>query len=656
MPDPRTIIIDFETYFDKASKYSLRHLSYPEFINDARFKVLGLAIDDGTGQRFLKPSQIPAFLKTVQNDILVMHNAFFDAGILTWHYKYRPAYMVDTLLLANHIFGSARDQGGKSNDLASLATRLGLEAKGKIEFMDGVRDPDEAQLASLAAYAKQDAKLERQVFEILLPQVTNPEFEFWLLDHTLRIYTEKPLGIDLAKVLATKLKVEARRKELVTLAGVDEKVLNSNTQFAALLALRMKEAKLKVPTKRAAPRKDGSTPTIPALAKGDSEFIALADSPVKSVSDLVKARLVVRSAVTIAARLATMEKYANLGLGIPVHLVYYGAHTGRFSGGGGFSFHNLTSPARAADPIEREIAEMVRDCITPHPTDKSLVLVAVDASQIEARVLAWLAGQDDILEAFANGADIYSMFISHALNEDIHKPTDADKADPKRASYLSLMRQVGKEAILGLGYSMGVDKFRMRLRKEKNLVPMLEKGGKLSEEVCQTIVTGYREKYDKIVDYWDSLNKAFIAAISGSTRRVGKLLFKRIGPRAVSITLPSGRQLFYRELRQVEETMPNGNRRKVWKHGSGQRIYGGLLAENVTQAIARDILVEAIQASEAEGHPVALHVHDEIVARVSEVQGQNAHDFLVKALSTPPMWGAGLVLGAEGHISHTLSK
>jgi DNA polymerase len=651
MSEPRTIIIDFESYYDQ--KYTLRDLSVAEYIHDPRFKIFGMSVDLDGGQDWIKAKDIPLWLRDVTEDILVHHNAFFDFSVLRWHYKFNPAYVIDTLGLANHVLGSAREMGGGGkNDLRSLAVRLGLEPKGRLDFMKGVRDPDVAQMAALAAYAMQDAKLGREVLDILLPQVSNPEFELWLLDHSLRIFTDKTLAIDYAKLQTTKTMIEKKRAEIFAASGVALDVLNSNKKFAEELTRRMKAAKIKVPMKKAKPRKkDGSTPMIPALAKQDPAFMRLTDSPALPVASLVKARLAERSAVTVAARLATMEKYHKLGIGIPVHLVYYGAHTGRFAGGGGFNFQNLTSPARAVDPFEREVAALVRECIIAGPGE---VFVPVDAAQIEARVLAWLAGEQSILDAFATGADLYSQFISEVIGENIYKPTGTEPKEVQ--AYLKLMRQAGKEGILGLGYSMGVDKFRERLRKEKSLVPMLEEGGKLGPAVCQNIVDTYRSKYSKIVEFWEKLNNAFLAAVGGATRRVGKIVVKHGGNRTVKIILPSGRALFYRELRREEELTPNGHKRKVWKHGAGQRIYGGLLAENVTQAIARDILAESIHDSEVAGYPVVLHVHDEVVPRVPEVQGPAALSFLIDSLSTPPSWGEGLVLGAEGHIAKTLSK
>jgi DNA polymerase III epsilon subunit-like protein len=148
MNAPRTIIIDFETFYDKDYHLNTKAkggLSFPLYIHDPRFKVHGLAVDDGKGQRWIAGKDVPAFLKTVKNDILVAHNGFFDFGILAWHYKFTPAYMLDTLLLANHVFGAAMDVG-ESNRLADLAARMGLTAKMEMPpFMKGLREPDEAR-------------------------------------------------------------------------------------------------------------------------------------------------------------------------------------------------------------------------------------------------------------------------------------------------------------------------------------------------------------------------------------------------------------------------------------------------------------------------------------------------------------------------------
>ena len=154
MASPRTIIIDFETFY--AADYHLNTakkggLSYPLYILDPRFKVHGMAVDDGKTQEFVPADKVRAKLEEYRNDILVFHNAFFDLGVLQWHYQFRPAFVIDTLLLANHVLGSSRDGGG-SNALASLATRLNLPLqKGKeITQFQGVRHLDEYEFSVLA--------------------------------------------------------------------------------------------------------------------------------------------------------------------------------------------------------------------------------------------------------------------------------------------------------------------------------------------------------------------------------------------------------------------------------------------------------------------------------------------------------------------------
>lgn len=669
----RIIVLDFETFYDK--DYTLRKLSYPEYILDPRFQVHGLAVDDGTGQAFYKPEDIPRLLKKLKNDVIVVHNAFFDAAILRWKYNFRPQVIVDTLGLANHVFGSSREQGGQRNDLDGLAIKLGFEPKNRAIDFIGMKSFTDDEWIALSIYAKHDASLTRRIFDALVERVSNPQFEFWLLNHTIDIYTGKTLGIDARKLKSVIEKVETRRTEIVKASGVAPEVLRSNQQFAEELKRRLREAKIKLPMKYRAPTKTevkkalakgekvADKVAVPALSKMDPQFMELLEAGEGPVYDLIRARLVERSATNAVARIRTMLTYDKLGIGIPVHLVYYGAHTGRFAGGGGFNFQNLTSPDRTSDPLDKEIAQLIREAIVP---GKGQVFVADDAAQIEARVLAWLAGEQPLLDQFATGADVYSGFISGAIGEDIHKP---GAADPKEThGHLKLMRQVGKVAVLGLGYSMGVDKFMVTMQKDGSLRPQVGKGRKFDAKFSAGIVDAYRKQNPNIVQFWEDLNTAFMLAIKGRATSVGFLQFQREGRQDVSIALPSGRKLYYRMLRQVKKTGTQNytgvdgkhhSKERTgyeWVHGNGQRIYGGLLAENTTQAVARDILVEAIYAAEEAGYPVVLHVHDEIVCRVPQAVGEATLAFLDKALSTAPEWGAGLVLAAEGRIANHLGK
>jgi DNA polymerase len=443
-------------------------------------------------------------------------------------------------------------------------------------------------------------------------------------------------------------------------AGVAPSVLASNKQFQEELTIRLAAAGMKLPMKRANPRKDGSTPMIPALAKSDPGFMKLLESGVTPVVDLIRGRLVERSATNALDRINKLAAFNAMG-GVRTHLVYYGAHTGRWAAAGGFNLQNLTSPDRATDPVDREIAASIREAIIPgvDADGDDLLFVSADAAQIEARVIAWLAGQADILEAFSNGQDIYSLFISDVTGKEVRKPTIAD--DPERAAWFKLWRHVGKESILGLGFSMGAATFQARLEKASPELRKLVEDGTLDLDECQRIVDVYRNKYPEIPELWRKLNHAFMGAKDGRSLYAGPYIrFRKAGKLTVAADLPSGRSLYYRNIRREKYTGANKGNRKSdyeWKHGNGQRIYGGLLAENVTQAVARDAIAETLYKAETEkGYPVVLHVHDELVLRVPSGEAEAAKDWLIKSLSTPPEWALGLPLGAEGSVKKNLGK
>lgn len=714
------IVLDFETYYDPASGYSLKKMSYPEYIGHKDFKVHCLGVEwKGQKKILWGDKAIREWLSGWRNYkgdyAFVFHNAFFDAAILAWHYDFVPARMLCTLLMTNHVLGSAKESGGR-NGLADVAKRLGFaDAKGRLDFMEGVREPNEQERAMLEAYLNTDLSLTRQVLDTLLPHVTNPDVELWLLDHTLRLYATRPLTLDYATVDRAERLIEERRSaaferlikanKAVDPKGLED-LLSSNAKFEGALMDVLKQYGVPIPTKirkvsdaekakatklaaksvESEKDKDkyeayleklqkagakvwqlpngtieiGDTKSVPALAKKDEDFIRLSFSPYEGVASLVSARLVERSAITAKARLQKMRRVAG-GIGkMPVHLVYFGAHTGRWSGGGGFNFQNLTNPDREADPGKRAIASAIRESFV---APDGYVFVSADASQIEARFTGWVAGQWDLLDRFRQKLDVYSLFISDVLGEDIHKPVGGET--PEAASHLKMMRGVGKEAVLGLGFSMGWRKFMARLREDPKLAQQFE-DGKMDEAFCKNVVYKYRDLHPDIVNSWKELNNAFFHARAGGIKQVGPVLFRKGRPvgstlPVVNAVLPSGRVLYYRNIRQEAvkdgRQSDNGSQRdKEWKHGAGQRLYGGLILENVVQALSREHITESLIRSELDySLPVVLHVHDSIVVLSKEDEAEKSRDLLVNSLRVTPDWaGPELALDAEGKIGKTL--
>ena len=195
-----------------------------------------------------------------------------------------------------------------------------------------------------------------------------------------------------------------------------------------------------------------------ALAKNDDEFKALAEHPDVRVQSLVAARLGAKSTLE-ETRTERFIAIAKRGL-MPVPLKYYAAHTGRWGGSDNLNLQNLPSRGENGGKLKKAI-------IAP----EGYVMIDADSSQIEARVLAWLAGQDDLVKDFKNGVDVYKAMASKIYNKNVEEVTKEE-------------RFVGKTTILGAGYGMGSQKFRAQLKTF---------GTSVSEEEARHIIEVYRQ-------------------------------------------------------------------------------------------------------------------------------------------------------------------
>jgi DNA polymerase len=669
------VVVDFECFY--STDFNLKKLAIPDYVRDPRFKVFGAGVyvpEEGKA-RFVGAEELPKFLAAILADrICIGHNLQFDGAILEWNYHVKPLAYLDTLSLAAHVLGPAKVAG--TNSLASLAKTLGLEPKGDLAFMKGVETPDLAQMAALAIYAAHDAALTWTIFNRLMAYFSNPEFELTLANHALEMYLRRPLAVDLDAVANGQAMAETLKLEALAKAGVKIDTLMSGPKFAEALKACLAAHKLHIPfkvrattdTEIAKAAKEGikAAPTkrIPAMAKGDEAFLKLLRDGPEDVKNLINARLAAKSSAPTLARFAKLDR-AGRDAGVRVNLHYYGAHTGRFSGGGGFNFQNLTDPKKMKTGVERDIAKLVRASITAGP---GRVFAAADASQVECRVEAWMAGEAALLHSFREGRDIYSEFISDVLQEDIHKPTPEDAKDPERKRWLEVARGLGKIAVLGLGYQMGVAKFFKQSCSKSEEIAIAVQEGKLSLKLFAKTLDMYRRKYTRIVTFWDALDTAFKGAAAGLSNKVGPLTFGQMGKKSVFIELPSTRRLYYRNVRSrprtgvVEFIDADGNMHKskakgdeiVYGDGNGEKVYGGLLAENTTQAVSRDLLAEAILDLD-ETYPVVLHVHDSIVCRVPAEQEAEAMAAIIARLAATPTWGEGLPLVAEGKSGKTLA-
>lgn len=273
-------------------------------------------------------------------------------------------------------------------------------------------------------------------------------------------------------------------------------------------------------------------------------------------------------------------------------------------------------------------------------------LIGCDFSAIEARVLAWLAGEDAVLEVFRGHGKIYE----HAASGIYGIPISAVSKQ---------QRQVGKVCILALGYQGGKGSFQTMAKNY---------GVKVSDAEAENIKIAWRTKNKNIVNFWYALERASISAVMnpGSQFRAGaegRQTSYKVSGSFLWCQLPSKRVLCYPypEVKPIQT--PWGEMRDALTYMSEDTLskkfirhtaYGGLLAENVTQAVSRDLLAEAMLRCESSGYPIVLHIHDELVSEVPE--GFGSVEEMCSIMSMPPIWAKDLPIKAEGFRSKRYQK
>jgi hypothetical protein len=400
------VVIDFESYWDR--EYSLTKMSECEYILDNRFQVimLGLKVGKQPTETYVGHEAAARALARVDwsKTALLAHNTRFDGSILAWRFGHVPRLYLDTLSMAR---ATTHWQGVKSS-LASLSTYFGLPEKGnEVALAQGLRLDDftPEQLASYRAYCARDTESCRAIFDQLLPHFTNDELE--LIDIVLRMHIEPQIKLD-GWVLSQHLdQVKQEKADMLAQveATVDKEELSSNVKFAELL----KSLNVDIPMKIS----PATGELIPALARGDRGFKELCQdsSQPPFVQALLTTRLSVKSTIE-ETRTANLLRLSNLtwpsgevGLA-PVPLKYSGARTHRLSGDGGTNWQNIVRGSLIRKSIQAPAGHRI---------------IHRDASQIEARMTAWLAKCEPLLTAFREGRDVYSEFASLVYGKTVTK-------------------------------------------------------------------------------------------------------------------------------------------------------------------------------------------------------------------------------------------
>jgi len=604
------LTVDFETFYDKDTGFKKQ--TTEEYIRDPRFEVIGVAVkeDDGDTKWFSgNKDELKSWLDNYdwKNSAVLAHNMLFDGAILAWHFGIVPAFYMDTLCMSRAIHGV--DAGGS---LKSLAERYKLGVKGDDALhAEGKRRADfsSAELAKYGEYCVNDVALTYDLFNIISRDF--PESEFELIDMTLRMYTDPQLLVDDA-LLNQRLEELKEEKSLLLSGlkgildvGTEEEVrkkLASNKQFAEVLE------SMGVPTpKKISPTTGKETF---ALAKNDEGFIELQEHPDPEVQQLCSVRLGTKSTIE-ESRIERFINTAARNRGkLPIPLKYYGAHTGRWSGMDAINLQNLPSRDKKKKTLKNAL-------VAPD----NHIIINSDSSQIEARVLAWWAGQDDVVQAFANKEDLYCLDASKVYGRTI---TKADHVE----------RFVGKTMRLGLGYGTGAAKLRHTLKTQPP-------GADLSEAECKRLVDSWRKANSSIVNLWHECDRALKDIMASSTGEyfVGNHSCVKCIPK-LGLILPNGLAIKYNGL-EIRDS------KTIYKSRKGVvNIWGGAVVENVVQALARIIIGEQMIAIK-ERYRIVLTVHDAAVVIAKEDEKDEAIDYITKIMSTPPSWATDLPVACE---------
>lgn len=616
------LTIDFETYYD--SKFSLSKLTTEEYIRSPLFEVIGVGVkvNDSDPQWFSGThAEIKKFLQSfdIPNSVIIAHNAMFDAAILSWIFNIIPHGIIDTLSMARAIDGI--EVGGS---LKAAAERYGLGIKGtEVVTAIGKRRGDfhPQDLKQYGEYCKNDCNLTYDLFGVYSPRISPIELK--IIDTTIRMFSEPALVLD-AELLGQHLdSVKERKAALLSACLADKDTLMSNPKFAELLS----SLGVVPPTKT-------STATGKetwAFAKTDEGMIALLDHEDDRVQTIVAARLGTKSTLE-ETRTERFIGVAGRGT-LPVPLRYYAAKTGRWGGSDKINLQNL--PSRGNNTLKNAIK-----------APDGYVIIDSDSSQIEARVLAWLSGQTDLVEAFhKNNQEKWGNVPEERQKYDVYKIMASKIYRKPIGDITKSERFVGKTVILGSGYGMGGSKFQLSL-KASNV--------DLELEECNGIISTYRDTYPCIPAFWRQGNTALECFLEGVTMDIGAV------PEALSIgfdpvklqtgfKLPNGFILTYPELRKEDDNF-------TYKTRSGRtKIYGGKIVENICQAIARCVIAEQL-VQIAERYKVVLTVHDAIASLVPEDEAEKAQKYIEKCMRTAPKWATGLPLNCESGIGRSYGE
>lgn len=625
----KLVTLDFETYY--APDYTLSKMTTEQYIRDPRFEVIGVSIKHGYTQpaQWFPRDEVESALDQIdwKDTMVVGHNMMFDGAILGWRYAKFPKYYADTLSMARGL-GLQSQVGGSLKALIEWAQGKGYKIQSKgTEVVNALgkryADFTPEALVAYGEYCNTDVEGTYELFRVFTTDLAFPTSELRVIDETMRMYCDPLLMLD-KPVLEAHLKyVLDRKQSLLDRVGVDIEEIRSDNKFADLLRKFFVEPPTKISPK--------TGKVAYAFSKTDDGILELREHHDEDVQALVECRLGNKSTIE-ESRTTRFIGIAERGT-LPIPLQYYAAHTGRFGGTDKINVQNLPRGG------------VMRKAITAPPGH---LLVVADSAQIEARTVAWLADESDLIAAFARGEDIYSLFASDVFGVEV------TKKDKER-------RFVGKTSILGLGYGMGGAKFQGTLWRGQGGVRF-----EMDLKDANGVVQLYRGKYRNIAALWKQGTTALKGLVAGEVEQFGKVSVLTVAPPDAHdpmprVILPNGMCIRYPGLRsEMGEKGPQffyqvKEGRRVYE----TRIYGGKLTENVVQALARIVITDqwmkikhrAVKERTFHRSPIVGQVHDELIACVPAAAAEDMKALMMEEMHRAPSWATGLPVSCEADIA-----
>lgn len=678
----RIVVLDFETYWN-SKDYTLSKIGPISYIRDSRFsaQLMSYIVTDASTMtydrvRVAEHDNIPAVLAALKLDapdvVTVAHNGNgFDFLILSEIYHVVPRIAIDTMCMERWT-GVSRIQNESLKSMAKFF-QCGEKVEGTV-ISDGRKWPEDFtpdERTAFIQYCRNDTEQCFLSFKAMLPFVTADALLFSSITARMACNPVLRLDDDMLTAYLNELsdKVTKARNDInkMFMFKSDEdflKAIRSSASFIKMLELLgrkppMKYSVAKSETKRKKLEAEGKTNLseedyavyTPALAKSDLDFVAMASDADERVALLVRTRLENNSSIQ-RSRAETFHALAKSGRPMPVMLNAFKAHTSRYTAGnseGSSDKLNLQNLSKR-DPSQLTLRKAVQ-------APEGMALVACDSSQIEARILAYVANETELVDAFRRGADPYADLaekIFQIPSEKIHK--GAKSGDKKLKAY----RNVGKTGILSAGYGVGWRKYADTL---------LRQGVRLSSDIDQHYEMAhhahnvYRASNPNIVAFWDTCQtviKALYLGYSGEFGGPNDNIFQySVAPicgrdDVPTIIGPNKYTLRYFKL-SCEVSEKNNREEYYYTRVKGKselktKIYGGALAENLCQYLAFALLQWQACRMTEQGIRLIANIHDSFLAICPEDEAEHTKSVMESCMSSVPDWLGDFPVACEAEI------